>query len=86
MTEQSERIRIKGCKAANMGLPKVFHPHFKSRKGSKVSCKEQTSDLAKKKSWVMNTKFEGTKSKFVEETKSGFKFGHKDRGKSQALF
>jgi len=27
----------------------AFHPHFKSRKGSKVSCKKQASDLAKNK-------------------------------------
>jgi hypothetical protein len=35
---------------------------------------------------VKNTKFKGVKSKFVEETKFGFKFGHEDRGKWQAIF
>ncbi len=32
---------------------------------------------AKKKSWVMTTTFEGAKSRFVEATMSGFKFGQK---------
>jgi hypothetical protein len=33
----------------------------------------------------MNRKRERAKSKVVEETKAALKFGHKDRGKWQAL-